>query len=340
MVDRRVVTDRSAAVSAGLGHWIDGTFGVVVRRGEAVTLSPNGPHLAVHSTRTEDLRQVDRRRSWPFGRLRTSRAPVNGLDPSIVHASGGPALYDPESDRIAVVYHAEQHLDGDPTAYRSHLGLATTPDCGLTFDDHGTILSSWVDEDAWREIGGYVEVGPGSFVVHGDRLLVFFQDKSLIGRTNLGVATTPLHAAMDAISDGTPWKLEKHVGPPGRSTGHTQGSTELLPVTSPRHCIEWFDVASITEDGHLLLVYSSAYDHRWCLHMISSTDGVHWSEPFPLLETWSRVETLYLTVWSGDPAHQRQVDGKSFDIVCLRSHTGGFDRWSHAFLEVLTVELT
>lgn len=342
LVGERTVMDSEVRTRSGLRHWIDGTFGVVGRHGGAVSISPNGPRLAVHVSGRSTRRFEDRHdgsTSLPFDRLMATQAKIRGLPRSVSHASGGPALYDHVSDRISFVYHAEEHLAGDHRSYMSSLGLATSSDGGQSFDDNGTILTSWLPEQLWRANGGYVELGPGSFVVQGDRLLLFFQDKSPWRRVNLSMATTSATDAMAAIRTGTPWRLQKHGGIRPDGPGIGGESIELLPVDAAERSIEWFDIGTVDVDGPLLLVYSSVVRGWWALHAATSWDGLTWSAPSPVLDSWRREELLYVTIWSGNPTAQRTVVDGMFDIVCVRSNIGGFDRWREADIVSFTVSI-
>lgn len=341
LLARRAVAGRSAGISSGLDHWIDGTFGTVERHGQVIALSPNGPDIAVHTmpSRPTQGNEQDRRRAWPFGSLTTARAQIIGLPDDVDHASGGPAIYDSPSDRIGLVYHGERHRSGEPRSYCSFLGLAVSADGGVSFVDRGPILTSMVSQEEWQRFGGCIEVGPGSFVTHGDQLQLYFQDKSPLGHINLAMASMALDNAMDAIRHDRSWTLRKHAAPEPLEGGPRTPSSDIYPATTPRWRIEWFDVATLREDGRHLLFFSSRDRGWWFVHAATSWDGIHWSDPTPVLDAWSRMELLYLTVWSGDAALQRTVTGGELDLICVRSATGGFDRWNDAHLEVMTVSI-
>lgn len=336
LIGTHAVDRPATTVASGLDHWIDGTFGTVEIEDEVVALSPNGRRIAVHSSpggTRDHAGPID-----AFQRLVDPSVAIAGLPNAVVHASGGPAMYDHASRRIAVVYHAEEHLDGDPTSYRSFLGLASSGDRGRTFEDHGPILASWVPDVDWRRTGGCIEVGPGPFVERDDEILLLFQDKSPFHRLNLGLARTDADDARTGIARRTPWNLRKH-GPGGaKSRGLGGDADDIYPATSRERRIEWFDIA-LAADGRLLIVYSSSDRGWWNLHVAASSDAITWSEPVAVFDRWTPDELLYVTFCSRDPAAQRQLSGDEVDLVCVRSNTGGFGRWRDARLERIALSV-
>lgn len=318
-----VVVDRPTRAAWGLDHWVDGTMGLLRRGDRTTVLSPNGASMA-------RLELVGDR--WASAEVAT--AEIRERREDVDHISGGPSLRHPDTGAVLVVYHAERFADGDPTAYYSFLGLAVSHDDAVTFVDLGAIVRSPVDElapDGPRP----VELGPGSLVVHGEWLHVYFQDRGNGPvRRRLGVARARLDDVWAAASAGRAPVL--HTYHDGRWDEPALGgrSSELLPVP----WVVWFDVATYEPLDCHLLVYSSSWlagrTPQWMYYSSVSRDGLRWSPPRPVLDVPLADEIIYLTIDSGG-ADQRRITGDRLHLYRTRSTTAY--RWDDAVLERLDV---
>lgn len=323
-----VVADEPARRAAGLTYWIDGTIGFHRDGDRSLAVAPNGPDLAVHDVAGADL----------IGGLRDPCQQIIGVPERIRHASGGPILADPDSDRIILVYHGETFSDDDPTDFYSFIGMAVQEGSGRFADLGPIVVSDTSEHDPGRHRP--VEVGPGACIVVDGWLMVFFGERHRWGvRQHLGVARARFAEVLDTAGQRRAPVFSKFTGSGWDEPGIGGRSADLFATTSLP--VMWPDFARIELLDAYVCVFSTLKWNRagWAwMHATSlSADGIHWSRPELLSKEPLEGEALYLSIDSGGSA-PRTVDGDHFDLYRVRAASSF--RWADALVERVVVRFS
>lgn len=331
-----VLVTREQRIAAGLHHWIDGTMGIARLADRTLAFAPNGARTARHLLIEDGAEDRSGDRGFVTG-LEHAEQRILGARERSDHLSGGPALVDPETQSILLLYHGERFTDRDPQDYWSFLGLAVSDDAGRRFEDLGTIVtSSQPERDPGRDRP--VEIGPGGFAIHDGWMYVFFLDRGILTtHLNLGVARARLDEVWAAARRRQAPRFHTYLDGAFDQPAIGGRATDLLPGLKQR--VLWFDVTRIEELDLLLLVYGTVTGHQggvthWTHLARWSHDAVHWSDPVALYPEPVEQEMLYLAMDSGG-ADPRTITGDRFDLYRVVS-TAAF-RWDDAQLERLTV---
>ncbi|MFZ4432513.1 MAG: hypothetical protein ACOYOQ_04860 [Microthrixaceae bacterium] len=321
--ERVTIATPAGRAAAGLHGWPDGTFGHVRSPAGTVVFAPDGPRTVRHVLRD----------GVPDTVVPGEPVVIQDLPPLVDHAAGGPCLRDASTGSVVLIYHGEVHRHGEPTEFWSYLGLAVSDDEGRTFRHAGAVAEPSVGLGRWLD-GGHrsVDVGGGGCVVRDGELWVHHMDRSAEPGLNLAVMRAPLAdvVAAGAAGPGPAWE---------RLRGADGVALDLLPPSAWEHGIWWFDVARHAPSGGTLLVYSNLTHGRWSVRAAWSADGRGFDEPVEVLAPPAGSELLYVTLSSGDPAHQRELGDERVELYTVSSGTGGFGRWVDAVVERVSCEL-
>ena len=325
--EAEVVVDDALRRAAGRTYWPDGTVGFapgpdgVVRcwaPDGRLLLRPDGsgPAVGVPSSVL----------AGPHG--------IEGTIEPADYASGGPVL-DVGGGVLAMVWHGEEHVGGDPDDFWGFLGLARSTDGGQTFHDLGRIVTPHIRADSPRRVL-HVEVGGGSCATSDDGYLhVYYRDTLDTGSSapalGLSVARVGLWDLVAAVHDGRAPVLEKWRDGAWSQPGLGGSADDLLPrgVSLPR----WFDVIRHDEVGWLM-VGTGGLAVDWTYVVRTSPDGLTWSDGELLGEPVRDAEVLYLTLSGDDLGTSR----RAVDDVWLwrtRSADAAGSRWDDARFERL-----
>lgn len=322
-VRSETVATRRQRTAVGLEHWVDGTFGVHRRGGATTVIAPNGPVLARHRFAGDLAGSL-------LSGLEDPAAIIVGLPDDVDHASGGPLHYDRESGLLLLVYHGERFTDGDPSRYRSFVGLAVSYDEGSEFHDLGPIVRTHAE---LLGVEGAIDVGSGAFAVRGGWFEVYYQDRACgVPRSNLSVARCAVSEVMSAAREGIAPDFWKWGGQAFDEPGLGGRDVEVFPV--PRSWIGWFDSFVDDSTGTVALVCSGhdlRESTRWVLFITTSGDGVHWTEPVQVDALDHGTEGLYVTVVPDDQ-HAGRID-----LYTVRASSD--PRWADAELVRTTCDL-
>lgn len=321
-----VVVDDATRVAAGRRFWPDGTLGFASTGDGVLAWAPDG-RLALTPA-------GDPSPGAPADVLRGPES-VAGLREPADYAAGGPVI-DVGDGVLAMVWHGEVHVGGDPDDFWGFLGLARSTDGGETFHDLGRIVTPHMDATSPRR-RIHAEVGGGPCAVADDgHLHVYYRDTIDTGRsapaTNLSVARCPLDEVRAAVHAGrTPTFTKRHEGV-WSQPGIGGRADDLLPGASvPR----WFGLVRHDQAGWLLVTSGGlAVDWRYVVR--TSADGLTWAEGEALGPPWRDEEVLYLTLTGTDLSDPGRADG---DVWLWRTRCAGSatDRWEDARLERLTL---
>jgi len=367
-VSRTTFGDTAARRLLGLDHWPDGTIGRFVRNGRIVTVGPNGDGLA----RTEFTlpRWSDRLtkrfagaplslRARPHGTAAARTSPPEPTGPEVPglgtftetrgrisnmkepadYTAGGPVFYDADRDLALLVYHAEEHADGEPRDFFSSLGLAASRDGGSTWTDLGRIIRAQLPASAASRSWGPVEMGPGTLLWTDDRLVVLFGDFHDNGRrVNLAAASAPRRELLDAALQGRCVEWRKWDGTSFATPGLGGRSAELMSPFATYGQVAWTDAAWLRNRQRWALVAATNFMGAWVLVVSTTTDGVRWSTATVVEGSRCEAEALYVS--AHEPltrAEANELGPDGFAVLRVVSSLGGYDRWEDAVVERLVV---
>jgi hypothetical protein len=305
----------------GLTWWIDGNVGFVDVDGQVRAFAANGPRSSSWTV-TQDRFLAD-----PI----TTGLAIEGIDPGVDYAAGGPVHRDPASGALFLFYHGEEHPDGDPKRFWSFVGLAVSHDDGATFEDLGPIVTPHTTPDTpgWT---GALEVGGAPFAIEDGWFHVYFRD----------VVPEPDHfRVLDLAVARAPVAEVVQAGLAGRSVAWTkwgqEGWTEPGLGGRPADLFgfaphpNWFDTTYLVDHDVHLLVASHGGGLDWSYWWSVSRDGLHWTPPRTLLDEPAGAETLYVSLSSPDRRSQRNVVGDVVHLYRTRStlaEDGITHRWN------------
>ena len=274
----------------------------------------------------------------PLAVVMNSRGPI--LDPVVpVDYMGGGAVWrDPSTGAIVMLYHREIYIrdGGMPTgAFWSSIGAAVSTDGGDTFVDAGEVLTP--DIDLLSPSLGTSGNGPGDFstMVRDGWLYAYYNDVLEDGTGVLAVARTSV-AELAAMATGGPapvfWKWRDGAF---TETGLGGAPSNLTPGQCPFNpSVAWSSL-----HGEFIMVGTTYLsDTRSMLSVLTSTDGVQWSEPEALY-----AEPVGFRIYNtllGDsvsPEGNRVVTGATLKVLAVNFPSSS-DFWSAQ--QVRLIEIT
>jgi hypothetical protein len=330
-----LVVSHEARRDAGLNAWVDGCMGFAEIGGEVYGFAANGAF-------GEDPSGVARWRIGGDHFLTEGSATSARIEGETApYVGGGPVFVGPDGE-LLLLYHAEvwlpddRHPEGNPMRFWSFIGMATSPDDGLTWRSLGRIIEPELGVDA--EVRPFLtEVCGAPYIVRDGHMYVYFRDtRGDASAVTLSVARAPVADVVAAAHRGaapvfTKWHdggwTEPALG--GRSTDLVPGSPE------PR----WFDVIELVDHGLYVMVQTDGVSRHWTDLVRTSADGLTWSPAERLPGPVISGERLYVTLASPSLVPQRQVRGDAFDVYHVRSERGISGRWDEAVVERTRVQL-
>jgi hypothetical protein len=322
-----VVADDVLRRAAGRTYWPDGTLGFARGSdGDVRCWAPDG-RLLLRPDGSGPVEGPPTRVLTGPHRIQATRDPAD-------YASGGPVL-DVGDGVLAMVWHGEEHVGGDPEDFWGFLGLARSTDGGETFHDLGRILTPHIRASSPRRVL-HVEVGGGSCALDDDgHLRVYYRDTLDTGSSapalGLSAARVPWDDLVAAVHDGRAPDLHKRHDGTWSQPGLGGEADDLLPkgVSLPR----WFDV--VRHDGvGWLMVGTGGLAVDWAYVVRTSDDGLEWSDGELLGEPVRDAEVLYLTL-SGDDLGDSRRAADDLWLWRTRSADAAGGRWDDARLERL-----
>ncbi len=276
----------SQRVSLGLNFWPDGSFGMSGGHFYAA----NGPN---------PVRTTGTLTSLGLGKQSVSIVGGSGFN----YRAGGPIYV--ASGKTLLLYHAEQHINGNPQHFYTTLGLASSTD-GLSFTDLGTVLRCNIQSPQF----GSVDMGSGSFSVKDGYLYIHYRDYQADGSAaQLAVARAPL---ADVLNGST--TFSKYYNGDWAESG-IGGQASPLEDGNPNN--NW---SSVTYNDYLGQFVMTVVDGS-TLSLSVSDDGITW-EPRQTVSVSSN-EQFYPTIVG---------TGKSLYVYYTDSAAGAWNRWTDAAL--------
>jgi hypothetical protein len=298
VANKELIYDQPSRAAAGGFWWPDGNMGVVKLSGNQYSF--NAANSIQEITTTGTLTSPAQ-----------SRAAVaySNLKGAYNYMAGGELYRDAASGRYVHFYHSEIYIGGDPTNFRSALGMAVSRDSTLgSFDDLGVILTA--------PGTGHVEMCGAPYVVSRDGYFhVYFNANGLavarakvtdvVSNALVGVSSSFLKYYNGSFSEP---------GIEGRATAIQSGACQWMDVVYDRYLDKF--VLVVVENNDLWLSWSD--------------DGVtNWS-PRQRLEA-EAGESFYPTIVSAD-SDPKIVSRGQFYVYYTYSIQGAFNRWNDATL--------
>jgi len=366
-VSRTTVLDVDGRGRLGLGHWPDGTVGRFRRDGRVVTVGANGnglarteqplpswrdrvPHLRLrlrphpHGTPrpTTQLAGPGPVEVPGLGVLTATNGQVGGMQEPADYVAGGPVLFDAHRDLALLVDHAEEHRAGEPRHFYSSLGLAASHDGGRSWADLGRVVRSELSPGQASRSCGPVEMGSGTLLEVGGRLVLLFGDFRADGRrVNLAAAAAPRAAVLDAAAAGRRTEWHKWDGSEFAQPGLGGRAAELLDASATFGQVKWTDAVHLRRRRRWALVATTNFMGSWTLVTSLSTDGVAWSRPTVVEGSQSDDEALYVSAHGPlTRAEASELGPDGFAVLRVVSRRGAYGRWEDAVLERLVVAPT
>lgn len=370
VVSRTTLVDAEGRRRLGLDHWPDGTVGRFLRDGRIVTVGPNGDGLArtelVLPRWSDRARKLlaDRRlsvRARPhgaapvaaagrpagpevpgLGNLTSAHGRVGSMQEPADYVAGGPVLFDAARDLALLVYHAEEHLEGEPRHFYSSLGLAASRDGGVSWADLGRVVRAELPSARAARSWGPVEMGPGTLVDAGEQLVLLFGDFRADGqRVNLAAAAAPRHTVLDAAARGERVGWHKWDGTSFAEPGLGGRAAELMGPATTFGQVKWTDAVQLQRRSRWALVATTNFMGAWTLVTSTSTDGVSWTPPTVVEGSRSSAEALYVSAHGPlTRAESNELGPDGFAVLRVVSRLGAYGRWEDAEVERLVVRPT
>lgn len=264
----------------------------------------------------------------PFAVVMDTRgAIVNPIAP-VDYMGGGAVWRDPSTGALVMLYHREIYTreNGVPTgAFWSSIGAAVSTDGGVTFVDRGEVLTP--DIELLSPNRGPSGSGPGdlSSLVRDGWLYAYYNDNLEDGSMVLAVARTSV-AELSALAGGggAPvfWKFKdgafSEPGLGGTPSNLTPGHQPFNPSVAVR-----------TGSGELVMIattYTNATGSM--LGVLTSTNGVDWSEPEPLYPALAPFRIYNTLLGDGaSPEGNRVITGSALKVLAM-NFTSSTDFWS------------
>lgn len=309
-----------------LDFWPDGLLGFFSKDGNNKMIASNGEEVGVVTT-TDGL-SIDS--------VEGTNVPIDDMIEPADFASGGPLYHDTENDRLFMIYHGEEYTGGDAGNYWSFLGLAVSEDGGASFTDLGRFIEPNMTEDSVNRSGA-VEIGSGPIVVRDGYIYVYFKDTIDSGDSGgeaikWAVARAPLDEVL-ATADGDPMPNWQKYYDGSFSEDGLGGLSDDLFENYPH--VRSGDIIYSTQLEKYIMVYSTNIA-VWNQVIVTSEDGINWSEPELLYEE-EENELIYTTLFSGDFSNPKVITGNEFTMYRTNATEGDSDRWNDLKLEALTV---
>ncbi|MFM7068780.1 MAG: hypothetical protein ACKOYM_04890 [Actinomycetes bacterium] len=333
-----VVVTAAERQAKNLTHWPDGTIGSVRRKGQLISIGPNGSGLARSEQPVHRWWRRQRDQS-AMGQITGTDGVVDALRSPADYVAGGPLHYEANADLLVLVYHAEEHPDGDPTRFYATLGLAASTDGGHRFTDLGRVVRPELPPEAAARASGPVEMGPGSLLVTAEQYIVLFHDFLPNGRRiNLAAAAAPRDELIEAARRGESIEWKKYDGSSFTTPAWGGRATELLPAVIGTDAVEWMDTVWLPDQQCWAMVASSSVFGAWTLTTAYSYDGVRWSQPRVVRGSRSLAEALYVSI-DRSALLSRRTPRSSSELAVFRviSPSGGYQRWDDAEVERLVL---
>jgi hypothetical protein len=275
----------------------------------------------------------------PFAVVLDTRGPILNPIAPVDYMGGGAVWRDPATGALVMFYHREIYSrdgSGMPNgAFWSSIGAAVSTDGGATFVDTGEVLTP--DIGLLSPNRGTSGNGPGdlSTFVRDGWLYAYYNDNLEDGSMVLAVARTSV-AELTALVAGGPapvfWKYRdgafSQPGLGGTPSNITPGHAPFNPSVA----------YSSRQDELVMVATSYTGQTSSMLAVLTSTDGIHWSEPetlYPALAPFRIYNTLL-----GDgvsPEGNRVVTGATLKVMAV-NFTSSTDFWSAN--EVRMIEIT
>ena len=274
----------------------------------------------------------------PFAVVMDTRGPIVNPIVPVDYMGGGAVWRDPATGALVMLYHREIYtrMDGVPTgAFWSSIGAAVSTDGGATFVDAGEVLTP--DIELLSPNRGPSGNGPGDFstFVRDGWLYAYYNDNLEDGSMVLAVARTSVAELSAAVAGGPAPVFWKYHDGAFSEPGIGGTPSNLTPGHAPFNP----SVAYSSSHDELVMVatiYTSQTGSM--LAVLTSKDGVHWSEPealYPALASFRIYNTLLGD--SVSPEGNRVITGSTLKVLAVNFNSSS-DFWSAH--EVRLIEIT